>query len=99
MENGRDTIRIAPASLSSSSSPSTMQGLAEQLKLEVRVERIKISQAASKLQQYFMQNACKDVLMVGVPEGSNPFPELRSYILILWQGRSSLRSGLQVFCD
>ncbi|XP_059257581.1 guanine nucleotide-binding protein G(I)/G(S)/G(O) subunit gamma-10-like [Mustela nigripes] len=56
-------------------------GILEQLKLEAGVERIKVSQAAAELQQYCMQNACKDALLVGVPAGSNPFREPRSCAL------------------
>uniref|UniRef100_A0A8C9MDX6 Guanine nucleotide-binding protein subunit gamma n=1 Tax=Panthera tigris altaica TaxID=74533 RepID=A0A8C9MDX6_PANTA len=40
-----------------------------------------VSQAAAELQQYCMQNACKDALLVGVPAGSNPFREPRSCAL------------------
>ncbi|XP_074062197.1 guanine nucleotide-binding protein G(I)/G(S)/G(O) subunit gamma-10 [Macrotis lagotis] len=68
--------------MSSSSNLSTMQRLVEQLKLEAGVERIKVSQAAAELQQYCMQNAWKDALLVGVPAGSNPFREPRSCILL-----------------
>ncbi|KAM3940638.1 guanine nucleotide-binding protein G(I)/G(S)/G(O) subunit gamma-10 [Leptodactylus fuscus] len=64
--------------MSSNSSLSTMQRLVEQLKLEASVERIKVSQAAAELQQYCIQNACKDALLVGMPAGSNPFREPRS---------------------
>uniref|UniRef100_A0A9L0K7A5 Guanine nucleotide-binding protein subunit gamma n=1 Tax=Equus asinus TaxID=9793 RepID=A0A9L0K7A5_EQUAS len=42
----------------------------------------KVSQAAAELQQYCMQNACKDALLVGVPAGSNPFREPRSCALL-----------------
>nr|XP_034492036.1 guanine nucleotide-binding protein G(I)/G(S)/G(O) subunit gamma-10-like [Marmota flaviventris] len=68
--------------MSSGASVSALQRLVEQLKLEVSVERIKVSQAAAELQQYCMQNACKDALLVGVPAGSNPFREPRSCILL-----------------
>ncbi|TFK10372.1 protein dispatched-like protein 1 [Platysternon megacephalum] len=64
--------------MSSNASLSSMQRLVEQLKLEAGVERIKVSQAAAELQQYCMQNACKDALLIGVPAGSNPFREPRS---------------------
>uniref|UniRef100_A0A8C9Q4S3 Guanine nucleotide-binding protein subunit gamma n=1 Tax=Spermophilus dauricus TaxID=99837 RepID=A0A8C9Q4S3_SPEDA len=59
-----------------------LQRLVEQLKLEASVERIMVSQAAAELQQYCMQNACKDALLVRVPAGSNPFREPRSCILL-----------------
>ncbi|KAE8632225.1 hypothetical protein XENTR_v10001481 [Xenopus tropicalis] len=68
--------------MSSNSNFSTMQRVVEQLRLEASVERIKVSQAAAELQQYCMQNACKDALLVGMPAGSNPFREPRSCALL-----------------
>uniref|UniRef100_A0A8C5PJD5 Guanine nucleotide-binding protein subunit gamma n=1 Tax=Leptobrachium leishanense TaxID=445787 RepID=A0A8C5PJD5_9ANUR len=68
--------------MSSNSNLSSMQRMVEQLKLEASVERIKVSQAAAELQQYCMQNACKDALLVGMPAGSNPFREPRSCVLL-----------------
>ncbi|XP_073405732.1 guanine nucleotide-binding protein G(I)/G(S)/G(O) subunit gamma-10 [Dendrobates tinctorius] len=68
--------------MSSNSNLSTMQRLVEQLKLEASVDRIKVSQAAAELQQYCVQNACKDALLVGMPAGSNPFREPRSCSLL-----------------
>uniref|UniRef100_A0A2K6U019 Guanine nucleotide-binding protein subunit gamma n=1 Tax=Saimiri boliviensis boliviensis TaxID=39432 RepID=A0A2K6U019_SAIBB len=52
-------------------SVSVLQWLVEQLKLQVSVERIKVSQAAAELQQY-------SALLVSVPAGSNPLLEPRS---------------------
>ncbi|XP_075787542.1 guanine nucleotide-binding protein G(I)/G(S)/G(O) subunit gamma-10 [Pelodiscus sinensis] len=68
--------------MSSNNSLSSMQRLVEQLKLEAGMERIKVSQAAAELQQYCMQNACKDALLIGIPAGSNPFREPRSCALL-----------------
>nr|CAG9553574.1 heterotrimeric guanine nucleotide-binding protein 3M3 [Tupaia belangeri] len=68
--------------MSSGDTVSALQRLVEQLKLEAGMERIKVSQAAVELQQYCMQNACKDVLLVGVPAGSNPLWEPRSCALL-----------------
>ncbi|XP_077013848.1 guanine nucleotide-binding protein G(I)/G(S)/G(O) subunit gamma-10-like isoform X2 [Tamandua tetradactyla] len=56
--------------------------LVEQFKLEATVERIKVSQVAAELQQYCVQNACKDGLLVGGPAGSNLFREPRSFALL-----------------
>ncbi|XP_037663086.1 guanine nucleotide-binding protein G(I)/G(S)/G(O) subunit gamma-10-like [Choloepus didactylus] len=64
--------------MSSGASMNAQQCLVEQLKLEAGVERLKVSQAAAELQQYCVQNACKDGLLVGVPPESNPFREPRS---------------------
>ncbi|XP_076867435.1 guanine nucleotide-binding protein G(I)/G(S)/G(O) subunit gamma-10 [Brachyhypopomus gauderio] len=68
--------------MSSNSNLTSMRRTVEQLKLEASIERIKVSQAAAELQQYCLQNATKDALLVGVPTGSNPFREPRSCVLI-----------------
>ncbi|XP_036024008.1 guanine nucleotide-binding protein G(I)/G(S)/G(O) subunit gamma-10-like [Onychomys torridus] len=63
-------------------SVNAMQRLVEQLKLAAAMERIKVSQAAAELQQYCMQNACKDALLLCVLAGSNPFREPQSCALL-----------------
>ncbi|XP_051541409.1 guanine nucleotide-binding protein G(I)/G(S)/G(O) subunit gamma-10 [Myxocyprinus asiaticus] len=68
--------------MSSNSNLTNMRRTVEQLKLEASVERIKVSQAAAELQEYCLQNASKDALLVGVPAGSNPFREPRSCALL-----------------
>lgn len=45
---------------------------------------VQVSQAAAELQQYCLQNAGKDALLVGVPTGSNPFREPRS-CAVVWR--------------
>ncbi|XP_005425404.1 guanine nucleotide-binding protein G(I)/G(S)/G(O) subunit gamma-10 [Geospiza fortis] len=62
--------------------PGCRYRIIESLKLEKTIKTIKVSQAAAELQQYCMQNACKDALLVGVPAGSNPFREPRSCALL-----------------
>uniref|UniRef100_A0A8C5TUH8 Guanine nucleotide-binding protein subunit gamma n=1 Tax=Malurus cyaneus samueli TaxID=2593467 RepID=A0A8C5TUH8_9PASS len=57
-------------------------GLVPQLRTSATLSRVGVSQAAAELQQYCMQNACKDALLVGVPAGSNPFREPRSCALL-----------------
>ncbi|KAI4787057.1 hypothetical protein KUCAC02_036710 [Chaenocephalus aceratus] len=42
----------------------------------------KVSEAAAELQQFCLQNASKDALLVGVPTGSNPFREPRSCAVV-----------------
>uniref|UniRef100_A0A8D0LHY8 Guanine nucleotide-binding protein subunit gamma n=1 Tax=Sus scrofa TaxID=9823 RepID=A0A8D0LHY8_PIG len=61
---------------------SEIQELIFELKASSSVKRLKVSQAAAELQQYCMQNACKDALLVGIPTGSNPFREPRSCALL-----------------
>ncbi|XP_078251183.1 guanine nucleotide-binding protein G(I)/G(S)/G(O) subunit gamma-10 [Rhinoraja longicauda] len=68
--------------MTSNSNLSSMQRTVEQLKFEAGIERIKVSQAATELQQYCVQNACKDALLLGLPAGSNPFREPRSCTLL-----------------
>ncbi|XP_030639838.1 guanine nucleotide-binding protein G(I)/G(S)/G(O) subunit gamma-10 [Chanos chanos] len=68
--------------MSSNSNLTSMRRIVEQLKFEANVERIKVSQAAAELQQYCLQNASKDALLVGVPTGSNPFRDPRSCALL-----------------
>ncbi|KAJ8372975.1 hypothetical protein AAFF_G00272560 [Aldrovandia affinis] len=50
--------------MSSNSNITNMRRLVDQLKLEASVERMKVSQAAAELQQYCLQNACKDALLM-----------------------------------
>ncbi|XP_034066668.1 guanine nucleotide-binding protein G(I)/G(S)/G(O) subunit gamma-10 isoform X1 [Gymnodraco acuticeps] len=45
-------------------------------------DETKVSQAAAELQQFCLQNASKDALLVGVPTGSNPFREPRSCAVV-----------------
>ncbi|XP_068429796.1 guanine nucleotide-binding protein G(I)/G(S)/G(O) subunit gamma-10 [Clinocottus analis] len=68
--------------MSSTSSVSNMRRLVQQLQLEASVERIKVSQAAAELQQYCLQNAGRDALLVGVPTSNNPFREPRSCAVV-----------------
>uniref|UniRef100_A0A3P8YCU2 Guanine nucleotide-binding protein subunit gamma n=1 Tax=Esox lucius TaxID=8010 RepID=A0A3P8YCU2_ESOLU len=74
--------------MTSNSNLSNMRRLVDQLKLEASVERIKVSQAAAELQQYCLQNAAKDALLVGVPHGIQPF-EPRS--CNLFAGQQNIR--------
>lgn len=60
-----------------------LQHPVEQLKLEASGERIKVSQVAAELHDYCMQNTCKDALLVGVPEGSNPFQGPRTCVCFM----------------
>uniref|UniRef100_A0A8D0F3I0 Guanine nucleotide-binding protein subunit gamma n=1 Tax=Strix occidentalis caurina TaxID=311401 RepID=A0A8D0F3I0_STROC len=61
-----------------------MKNVADSMDFDSSLQRLlmRVSQAAAELQQYCMQNACKDALLVGVPAGSNPFREPRSCALL-----------------
>lgn len=56
-----------------------------------------VSQAAAELQQYCLQNAGKDALLVGVPTGSNPFREPRS-CAIVWRS-GSIKCAALFLCN
>ncbi|VCX34304.1 unnamed protein product [Gulo gulo] len=60
-----------------------MQHLVEQLKLEVNMEKVKVFQAAAELQEYCMQNVCRDTLLIGIPARSNHFQEAQILCFIL----------------
>ncbi|XP_054897146.1 guanine nucleotide-binding protein G(I)/G(S)/G(O) subunit gamma-10 [Poeciliopsis prolifica] len=49
------------------------QRAVKQLRLEASTRRIKVSQAATELKNFCMQNASKDPLLMGVPSSDNPF--------------------------
>ncbi|XP_032826640.1 guanine nucleotide-binding protein G(I)/G(S)/G(O) subunit gamma-10-like [Petromyzon marinus] len=61
---------------------SSMRRLVEQLRVEANLERIKVSQASAELQQFCLEHACKDALLIGVPGGTNPFRDPRSCSLL-----------------
>ncbi|XP_063061593.1 guanine nucleotide-binding protein G(I)/G(S)/G(O) subunit gamma-5 [Engraulis encrasicolus] len=49
------------------------QKAVKQLRLEASVRRMKVSQAATELKNFCLQNASKDPLLMGVPSSDNPF--------------------------
>ncbi|KAJ8001509.1 hypothetical protein DPEC_G00170220 [Dallia pectoralis] len=53
----------------------------KQLRLEASVQRVKISQSATDLKNFCMQNAHKDPLLMGVPASDNPFRPPKSCTL------------------
>ncbi|XP_016417114.1 guanine nucleotide-binding protein G(I)/G(S)/G(O) subunit gamma-5-like isoform X2 [Sinocyclocheilus rhinocerous] len=57
----------------SSSSVAVVQKAVKQLRLEAKIRRINVSQAATDLKNFCLQNAHKDPLLVGVPSSDNPF--------------------------
>ncbi|XP_041719874.1 guanine nucleotide-binding protein G(I)/G(S)/G(O) subunit gamma-5-like [Coregonus clupeaformis] len=57
------------------------QKVVKQLRLEASVRRIKVSQAATDLKTFCLQNAHKDPLLIGVPSSDNPFRPPKSCAL------------------
>ena len=54
----------------------------EQLRIEVKVNRMKVSQTCQELVKYCEQQVRSDPLVVGVPSSENPFREKTSCILL-----------------
>ncbi|KAJ1107060.1 hypothetical protein NDU88_004457 [Pleurodeles waltl] len=55
----------------------------EQLKLEVNIDRMKVSKAAADLLAYCETHAKEDPLMTPVPSAENPFREKRLFCIII----------------
>ncbi|XP_048352728.1 guanine nucleotide-binding protein G(I)/G(S)/G(O) subunit gamma-5 [Sphaerodactylus townsendi] len=68
--------------MSSSSSVVAMKKVVQQLRLEASVSRVKVSQAATDLKQFCLQNAHHDPLLTGVSSSTNPFrpPKVCSFL-------------------
>ncbi|KAL4648562.1 guanine nucleotide-binding protein G(I)/G(S)/G(O) subunit gamma-5-like [Arapaima gigas] len=66
---------------SANSSLVIAQKMVKQLRLEASVRRIKVSQAATDLKTFCLQNAHKDPLLIGVPSSENPFRPPKSCAL------------------
>ncbi|XP_058146259.1 putative guanine nucleotide-binding protein G(I)/G(S)/G(O) subunit gamma-14 [Dasypus novemcinctus] len=47
----------------------------EQLRMEVGLERVKVSKAAADLLQFCTEQAKSDPFLVGIPAATNPFRE------------------------
>ncbi|XP_012736058.2 guanine nucleotide-binding protein G(I)/G(S)/G(O) subunit gamma-5 [Fundulus heteroclitus] len=72
--------------MSNNSAPNSSLVIAQkavkQLRLEASVRRIKVSQAATELKTFCLQNAHKDPLLTGVPSSDNPFRPAKSCVLL-----------------
>ncbi|XP_062996110.1 guanine nucleotide-binding protein G(I)/G(S)/G(O) subunit gamma-8 [Elgaria multicarinata webbii] len=55
----------------------------EQLKLEVNIDRMKVSKAAADLLAYCEAQAKEDPLVTPVPAAENPFREKRLFCIVL----------------
>ncbi|KAM5339908.1 guanine nucleotide-binding protein G(I)/G(S)/G(O) subunit gamma-5-like [Glossophaga mutica] len=63
----------------SGSSSVTAMKVIQQLWLEVRLNWVKVSQAATDLKQFCLQNAQHDPLLMGVSSSTNPFRPQKVY--------------------
>ncbi|XP_028667377.1 guanine nucleotide-binding protein G(I)/G(S)/G(O) subunit gamma-5 [Erpetoichthys calabaricus] len=57
----------------SGSNVNYMKKVVEQLRYEASIHRVKVSQAATDLQQFCVQNENQDPLLTGVSSSTNPF--------------------------
>ncbi|XP_064221809.1 guanine nucleotide-binding protein G(I)/G(S)/G(O) subunit gamma-5-like [Aotus nancymaae] len=56
-----------------SGSIAAMKKVVQQLQLEARLNHVKLSQAATDLKQFSLQNAQHDPLLTGISSSTNPF--------------------------
>ncbi|XP_031574780.1 guanine nucleotide-binding protein G(I)/G(S)/G(O) subunit gamma-7-like [Actinia tenebrosa] len=59
------------------------QRIISQLKRECKVERMKVSHAASELMHYCEEKQLQDPFLLKIPANENPFKERRSGCLVL----------------
>ncbi|XP_060042352.1 guanine nucleotide-binding protein G(I)/G(S)/G(O) subunit gamma-5-like [Erinaceus europaeus] len=75
-----DGVLFSPAPyLSSSSNVAAMRKVVQQLQLEARLNCVKVSQAATDLKQFCLQNAQHDPLLTGASSSTNPFRPQKVY--------------------
>ncbi|KTF84059.1 hypothetical protein cypCar_00031862 [Cyprinus carpio] len=67
--------------MSNNSGLVSLQRSVKQLRFEADIRRIKVSQAATELKSFCLQNAHKDPLLMGVPSSDNPFRPPKSCAL------------------
>lgn len=61
--------------MQSSSSLAQARRSVQQLRIEARIERVKVSKASSDLMRYCAEHAKNDPLLVGIPASENPFKD------------------------
>lgn len=59
----------------SSSSVAQARRTVQQLRMEARIDRIKVSKASSDLMRYCGEHAKYDPLLMGIPASENPFKD------------------------
>ncbi|XP_033847467.1 guanine nucleotide-binding protein G(I)/G(S)/G(O) subunit gamma-7-like [Periophthalmus magnuspinnatus] len=66
----------------SGSSFAQARRMVQQLRIEARIDRIKVSKASSDLMRYCSEHAKYDPLLVGIPASENPFKDKKPCILL-----------------
>ncbi|XP_069795434.1 guanine nucleotide-binding protein G(I)/G(S)/G(O) subunit gamma-5-like [Narcine bancroftii] len=68
--------------MSGSANLAAARKLVEQLRGEVGVQRLKVSQAATDLKQFCLQNAQQDPLLMGIHPNINPFRPFKPCLIL-----------------
>uniref|UniRef100_UPI00398E7D9F guanine nucleotide-binding protein G(I)/G(S)/G(O) subunit gamma-5 n=1 Tax=Pristiophorus japonicus TaxID=55135 RepID=UPI00398E7D9F len=68
--------------MSATSNVATMRKVVQQLRCEVGIKRLKVSQAATDLKQFCLQNAQQDPLLTGIHPNTNPFRPAKPCLLL-----------------
>ncbi|GCB61661.1 hypothetical protein scyTo_0009379 [Scyliorhinus torazame] len=61
---------------------SASRKMVQQLRCELDIKRLKVSQAATDLKQFCLQNAQHDPLLTGIHPNTNPFRPAKPCLLL-----------------
>ncbi|XP_078264248.1 guanine nucleotide-binding protein G(I)/G(S)/G(O) subunit gamma-5-like [Rhinoraja longicauda] len=68
--------------MSATATLTSTRKLVEQLRCEVGIKRLKVSQAATDLKQFCLQNAPQDPLLTGIHPNTNPFRPFKPCLIL-----------------
>ncbi|XP_067845929.1 guanine nucleotide-binding protein G(I)/G(S)/G(O) subunit gamma-5-like [Heptranchias perlo] len=68
--------------MSATANVTAMRKLVQQLRSEAGIKRLKVSQAATDLKQFCLQNAQQDPLLMGIHPNTNPFRPPKPCLLL-----------------
>lgn len=64
-----------PNSLSINAKKSAMKETVDLLRIQAKMQRMKVSRSAEEIMNYCLENARDDWLLQGIPTGGNPYKE------------------------
>ncbi|XP_078075118.1 guanine nucleotide-binding protein G(I)/G(S)/G(O) subunit gamma-5-like [Mustelus asterias] len=68
--------------MSATANLSATRKMVQQLRSELGIKRLKVSQAATDLKQFCLQNAQQDPLLMGIHPNTNPFRPAKPCLLL-----------------
>ncbi|XP_043554547.1 guanine nucleotide-binding protein G(I)/G(S)/G(O) subunit gamma-5-like [Chiloscyllium plagiosum] len=68
--------------MSATANLGTTRKMVQQLRSELAINRLKVSQAAADLKQFCLQNAQQDPLLTGIHPNTNPFRPAKPCLLL-----------------